>query len=130
MAIDVKDPAIAGLVLTSSIVRHAMPCHAMPCHAMPCHATPEAVQHQDLKAIQVPVLVCHHARDACRLRPPLETEKILEGLGRAPVKKRMMVDGGADPGGDACDARHWHGFIGMEREAVDQIAGWIRNPAG
>lgn len=37
-------------------------------------------------------------------------------------------DGGADPSGDVCDAQHWHGCIGMEREAVDQIAGWIRNP--
>ena len=25
--------------------------------------------------------------------------------------------------------QHWHGFIGMEREAVDQIAGWIKAPA-
>jgi len=60
---------------------------------------------------------------------PVETSWILKGLSNAPVKKLMMVDGGADPTGDECDAQHWHGFIGMEREAVDQIAGWIRSPA-
>ena len=113
MAIKVPDPAIAGLVLTSSIVRYA---------------TPGAVPLQDLKAIQMPVLVYHHAKDACRHCQPVETSWILKGLSNAPVKKLMMVDGGADPTGDECDAQHWHGFIGMEREAVDQIAGWIRNP--
>jgi len=113
MAINVHDPAIAGLVLTSSIVSYA---------------TPGAVPRQDLKAIQMPVLVYHHAKDACKLCQPHEVEWILKGLSNAPVKKLMMVDGGADPRGDACDALHWHGFIGMEREAVDQIAGWIKNP--
>ena len=92
------------------------------------YATPGAVPRQDLKAIQMPVLVYHHAKDACKLCQPHEVEWILKGLSNASVKKLMMVDGGADPSGDACDARHWHGFIGMEREAVDQIAGWIRNP--
>jgi len=113
MAINVHDPAIAGLVLTSSIVRYA---------------TPGAVPRQDLKAIQMPVLVYHHAKDACKLCLPHETEWILKGLSNAPVKKLMMVDGGVNPSGDPCEAQHWHGFIGMEREAIDQIAGWIRNP--
>jgi hypothetical protein len=49
----------------------------------------------------------------------VETSWILKGLSNAPVKKLMMVDGGSDPTGDECDAQHWHGFIGMEREAVD-----------
>lgn len=113
MAINVHDPAIAGLVLTSSTVNYA---------------TPAAVPRQDLKAIQMPVLVYHHAKDACKLCQPHETKWILKGLSNAPVKKLMMVDGGVDPSGDPCEAQHWHGFIGMEREAVDQIAGWIKNP--
>ena len=113
MAINVHDPVIAGLVLTSSIVSYA---------------TPGSVPRQDLKAIQIPVLVYHHAKDACKLCQPHETDWILKGLSSVPVKKLMMVDGGANPSGGECDAQHWHGFIGMEREAVDQIAGWIRNP--
>lgn len=24
--------------------------------------------------------------------------------------------------------QHWHGYIGMEKEAVDTISGWIKNP--
>jgi hypothetical protein len=53
---------------------------------------------------------------------------ILKGLTNAPVKKLMLVDGGAHPSGDACAGQHWHGFVGMEREAIQQIADWIKNP--
>ena len=45
------------------------------------------------------------------------------------IKMLMLVDGGANPSGDVCAGQHWHGFIGMEREAVDQITGWIKAPA-
>jgi hypothetical protein len=27
--------------------------------------------------------------------------------------------------GDPCEARHHHGYIGMEQEAVDLVAAWI-----
>ena len=66
------------------------------------------------------------AHSICRL---FETPFIIKGLSNAPIKKLMLVDGGANPSGDVCAGQHWHGFIGMEREAVDQIAGWIKAPA-
>lgn len=53
---------------------------------------------------------------------------ILQGLTRAPVKKLMVVDGGSNPVGDECAAQHWHGFIGMEQEAIGQITAWIQSP--
>ena len=113
MAINVHDPAIAGLVLTSSVVRFA---------------TPGAVPRQDLKAITLPVLVYHHAKDACKHCQASEAPYIIKGLSNAPVKKLMVVDGGANPTGDECAGQHWHGFIGMEREAINQIADWIKKP--
>ncbi len=58
---------------------------------------------------------------------PYEVPAILRGLTNAPVKKEIMVDGGANPSGDVCAALHWHGFIGGEREVVDLIANWIRS---
>lgn len=113
MAIEVRDPALAGLVLTASVVRQA---------------TPGAVPRQNLAAIELPVLVYHHERDACKHCLARETPFILDGLTRAPVKKLLRVDGGANPSGDPCQGQHWHGFIGMEREAVDDIARWMRAP--
>ena len=113
MAIHVKDPAMAGLVLTSSIVRRS---------------TPGAVPAQNLQAIELPVLVYHHARDGCKHCQASDTPAILQGLTRAPVKKLMVVDGGSNPVGDECAAQHWHGFIGMEQEAIGQITAWIQVP--
>lgn len=49
-------------------------------------------------------------------------------LKNAPVKKLIMVDGGANPVGDPCEGLHWHGYIGMEKETVDIIADWIKHP--
>lgn len=113
MAINVRDPAIAGLVLTSSVVRYA---------------TPGAVPRQDLKAINIPVLVYHHAKDGCKHCLASDAPYILKGLTGSPTKKLMVVDGGANPTGDECGAQHWHGFVGMEQEAINQIAQWIRKP--
>ena len=74
------------------------------------------------------VLVLHHARDQCRQTLPSGVDAIARGLVAAPVKKLLIVDGGANPTGDACEAWHWHGFVGMEAEAVRLITGWMDRP--
>ena len=111
-AIDMPD-AMAGMVLTSSVVSYKKP---------------GAVPKQDLERIKVPVLVLHHTKDACQWCLPHEVPAILRGLKNAQTKKEIMVNGGENPTGNACEALHWHGFIGMEREAVDLVANWIKAP--
>ena len=64
---------IAGVVLTSSVVSYKKP---------------GAVPKQDLDRIKVPVLVLHHAKDACPHCQPFEVPAILRGLKNAPVKKK------------------------------------------
>lgn len=105
---------IAGLVLTSSVTSYKKP---------------GALPRQDLEQIGVPVLLLHHQRDACEVCQPYEVPRIFAGLIHAPVKKLIMVNGGSNPTGSACEALHWHGYIGMEAEAVDLIAAWVRQPA-
>ena len=108
------DPSlIAGVVLTSSVTndRHFRAVPALP-----------------LSDIRVPVLVMHHKRDACRSCDPSQTGMIMWGLRNAPVKKLVLVDGGGGASGDPCEALHYHGYIGMEPEAVHMIAEWIRDP--
>ena len=105
---------MAGVVLTSSVVSYKKP---------------EAVPRQDLAAIKVPVLVLHHSKDACHLCSPHEVPTILRGLNNTPIKKEIMVSGGDNSRGNVCNGQHWHGFIGMEREAVDLIANWIKAPS-
>jgi predicted alpha/beta-hydrolase family hydrolase len=110
-AINIHDPGIAGLVLTSSVVSDRKV---------------GAVPTQDLAAIKMPVLVMHHTNDACNVCSPSGVPAIMSGLKNAPVKKEIMVSGGGNPTGNPCEALHWHGFIGMEKEAVDTISEWIK----
>ena len=105
---------IAGLVLTSSVTSVKKS---------------GAVPRQDLEQIRIPVLVMHHEKDACPVCQPHEAPLIMAGLKNAPMKKLMMVNGGSNPSGSACEAEHWHGYINMEAEAVDLIAVWIKQPS-
>lgn len=104
---------IAGIVLTASVLSFKK-IGALPT--------------QDLAAIKVPTLVMHHQRDACPICAPHEVGNITRALKNAPIKRQIMVDGGANPIGDPCEAKHWHGFIGMEREAVKHITEWLDKP--
>jgi pimeloyl-ACP methyl ester carboxylesterase len=113
-AIALGPEELAGVVLTSSVTGRQKP---------------GAVPTQDLAAIRVPVLVLHHAKDACKLCAPAEAANIPGWLTNAPVRKFLLVDGGEGASGDPCEALHHHGYIGMEQEAVRRITDWIRKPA-
>lgn len=112
-AIALEPATLAGVVLTASVT------HGVRAAPVPALALPE---------IRVPVLVVHHKLDACRSCDPRQTHLIMDRLTGAPVKKLMLLEGGSGASGDPCEALHWHGFIGMEREAVEAIARWIRSP--
>jgi hypothetical protein len=104
---------IDGIVLTSSVTNYKKT---------------GAVPSQDLDRLTVPVLVMHHEKDACNVCRPYEAPAIPKGLKNAPFKKLVMVNGGSNPKGDPCETQHYHGYIGMEKEAVGIIVAWIKNP--
>lgn len=104
---------LGGIVLTSSVVNYKKV---------------GAVPTQDLAAIKVPVLVLHHEQDGCAHCRPHEVPAIVKGLKNAPYKKLVMVNGGGNPTGDPCEALHYHGFIGMEKEVVALITDWMKRP--
>ncbi len=105
---------IAGVVLTSSIVAYKVP---------------GAIPTQNLEKIRVPVLLLHHAEDACWACRPDEVKPLARALTSAPVKKTIFVTGGDGATGNPCEPLHHHGFVGMQDEAVDRIAAWILNPS-
>jgi len=105
---------VAGVVLTSSVTSSRIR---------------GAVPSQELEKIKVPVLVVHHENDACKNCTPHEAKGIAGGLKNSPIKKTVLVSGGADPSGDPCGPVHYHGYIGMEKEVVDLIAAWIESPS-
>lgn len=113
-AIALRDEGlIDGIVLTSSITSTRIK---------------QAVTNLDLQKIKVPTLVMHHSQDACRHCPPNGASSILQGLKNAPTKKQIMVNGGGNPTGDPCFEFHYHGYVGMEKDAVSIIAKWINHP--
>lgn len=104
---------LGGIVLTSSVVNYKKI---------------GAVPAQNIESIKIPVLVLHHEQDGCQHCRPHEVPGIVKGLKNAPFKKLVMVNGGGNPTGDPCEAMHYHGFIGMEKEAVALITDWIKRP--
>jgi pimeloyl-ACP methyl ester carboxylesterase len=112
LATVVSKEELAGIVLTSSVTRKKI----------------GAIPDQKLEAIRMPVLVVHHEYDECKICVPGDVSEIIKGLKNAPIKKEILVKGGRSPSGNPCQALHWHGFIGMEKEVVDIISAWIRNP--
>ena len=101
---------VAGLVLSSSVVSPRRT---------------GAVPTQALAALRAPVLVVHHAQDACPICAPGDVPAILRGLSNVADKRQVMVQGGGPPEGDPCGALHWHGFFGQEAQVVGTMADWI-----
>lgn len=105
--------SLEGIVLTSSIV---------------APAERFSVPRQNLGGISVPVLLIQHQKDACRFCSPSLLPGVLPLFTSSPVKKLILATGGSNPRGDPCGPLHWHGFIGMESEAVGLICNWINSP--
>jgi predicted alpha/beta-fold hydrolase len=103
---------IAGLVLTSSVTSKK----------------DGAISTQNIATIEVPTLIVHHKNDACHICVPAEARKIVDNLAAAPTKRFMLIEGGSNPLGETCAARHWHGFINFEKETAQLITAWISEP--
>lgn len=108
------DPPVQGVVLTATL------SGSQP---------GGSVANLALEQLRVPVLVHQHQRDGCRVTLPSMARALMPRFSQAPVRRYMEVDGGSDPRGDPCEAFHWHGYIGMEAQAVQQLADWMRQPA-
>lgn len=112
-AIALGEKEVQGLVLTSSVTSKKT----------------GAIATQNIAGLKIPTLVVHHKNDACIVCVPYEASRIISNLKSAPVKKFIMIEGGSNPEGDPCEAKHWHGFINYEKETVKAITDWIKNPS-
>ena len=98
-----------GIVLSSTILTDG---GGRPVPAMP------------LEKVRVPVLVVHHEQDACAHCSFADVPALMGKLESSPRKALLSFKGGENKG-DACEAMAYHGFNGLEREVVQQIADWI-----
>ncbi len=98
-----------GLVLTSTILADDK---GRPVPAMP------------LARLKLPVLVVHHEQDGCVHCRFGDIPALMGKLEHLPRKQLLTFNGG-NSRGDPCEAMAYHGFNGIEREVVAQIAAWI-----
>lgn len=77
-----------------------------------------------LDKIRVPVLVVHHEHDGCQHCSFSEAPALMAKLGAAPKSQLLSFKGGVSKG-DPCRAYAYHGFNGLERDVVRQIAAWV-----
>lgn len=109
-AINLDAHKLAGIVLSSSIVSNRKV---------------GAIPFQRLQEITLPVLLVHHQNDECQVCTPSLVPAILERLSNTKDKQLIWMQGGQNPEGDACEALHYHGYIGIEADTVRQITDWI-----
>ena len=75
----------------------------------------------DYSKIKVPVLVVHHADDACNATPYREARKLAASR-KYPL---ITVNGGRPATSGPCDAYSAHGYLGKESETVNAIVNWM-----
>jgi len=81
----------------------------------------------DIGRIKVPVLLLRHRQDGCRATPPGDADRFKLLLAGAPKVDIVTVDGGgpASNTADPCGASHFHGFYGIDDQAVAATVQWL-----
>lgn len=81
----------------------------------------------DMMEIRVPVLLLRHRLDACRASAPADADKFKEMLTRSPKVDVVTLEGGGPRSktADPCGAAHYHGFWGIDDQAVAATVKWL-----
>ncbi|MDX1483888.1 MAG: hypothetical protein R3229_05340 [Alphaproteobacteria bacterium] len=82
-----------------------------------------------LADIQVPVLLAHQEDDACSVTPYEDLPALAKAFSAAPAVEIKGYTGGGNYRGSECGARTAHGFRGIERRVVRELAAWIHGIA-
>ena len=122
--------AIGGLVLTSTVTR--LPQGSEFARALPTFTSehPDGVMSIALDEIRVPTLIVSHSDDACYATPAADAPALAKHLTHAPKVEIALISGGDPPRSDPCEAYSQHGFLGVELQAVDRIAEFIKANGG
>lgn len=107
-----KENSVSGLVLSSTVFHSK---------------DGVGVLSIDTVGIGIPVLISHHAKDACPETNPKfinELKAKFSGSERIAV---ALIDAGDSPTGNPCGPTHWHGFVNAETETVRSITEFIRS---
>jgi dienelactone hydrolase len=110
---------IDGLVLTSTITRAKSDWTIAASHQ-------DGVASMALSLIEVPTLILAHKDDGCSFTPAVDATKLVNRLTAAKPVELTLLAGGLPAKSDPCEAMAEHGFFGIESEAVDKIARFVK----
>jgi pimeloyl-ACP methyl ester carboxylesterase len=114
---------IDGLVLTSTITRSKPDWKIAQSHG-------DGVASMALHEIRVPTLIVSHKKDGCALTPAADAPKLSKRLTKSARVEIVLLEGGDPPLSDPCEAKSQHGFLGIEAQAIDTIARFIKANSG
>jgi pimeloyl-ACP methyl ester carboxylesterase len=109
---------VDGLVLSSTITRSKPDWKIAQSHR-------DGVASMALAQVTVPTLILSHRDDGCDITPAADSPKLARRLTKAKKVETVILQGGAAPVSEPCEARSQHGFFGIEGQAVDAIAKFI-----
>ncbi|HJQ56490.1 MAG TPA: hypothetical protein VJ890_06265 [Vineibacter sp.] len=92
------------------------------------HNVPGAADTGDMGRVRVPVLLLRHRDDSCAGTPPADADRFKALLVNAAKVDIVTLTGGGprDSRSDPCEANHFHGFLGIEDQAVAATVAWMR----
>jgi pimeloyl-ACP methyl ester carboxylesterase len=108
---------VDGLVLISTITRSS------PEWKM---AVGHGVADMHLASIKVPTLILSHRDDRCELTPATGASELKARLTAAKLVQVELFVGGSPPRSEPCGPMTTHGFFGIEDEAINRIAEFIK----
>lgn len=109
---------LGGIVLTATVTRYNR------------RRNKDRVQSAKLEKIRVPVLLAHHKDDACFVTVFEDLPALAKEFVNAPRVEIKGYTGGGNYRGSNCGARTAHGFRGIEKRVVKDIAAWIHQTTG
>ena len=82
----------------------------------------------DVSRINVPVMLLRHRLDSCRVTPPADADRFKALLTGAPKVDIVTLEGGGPrvTTSEPCGAMHYHGFYGIDDQAVAATVQWLR----
>ncbi len=110
---------VDGLVLTSAITRSKPDWKIAGSHS-------DGVASMALSRVRVPTLILSHRNDRCDITPASDAPKLTARLTAARPVEAATLDGGLPPQSEPCEAKAQHGFFGIEKQAVDKIAAFVK----
>jgi predicted dienelactone hydrolase len=107
LGIELQDPRVKGLVLTSTL------------------GGSQFVGGLPLDRIRLRVLLVHHRDDGCKVCPFQEAVALKGKLSGSPKVDFVEVQGGSPPQSGPCRTLSYHGFLGREDQVVQVMADWL-----